>query len=131
MAAMRKLSLTLDPMGISYFHLLFRNQNWTTIMMKNKQTIIKQCVKPLFTFNFDSATLSQVSSHRLLGASDFCLPCLFAFAVTWFLSSINNYKKSLKSPSQSFGPNFVTMVHGWSSNKIASSIPAFLPGWPL
>ena len=49
MAAIRKLSLTLDPMEISYFHLLFRNQYWTTIMLKNKQTIIKQCVKSLFT----------------------------------------------------------------------------------
>src|SRR6056300_923459 len=48
MAVMRKLSLTLDPMGISYFHLIFRNQYWTTIMLKNKQTIIKQCVKSLF-----------------------------------------------------------------------------------
>ena len=48
MAAMRKPSLTLDPMGISNFH-LFRIQYWTTIMLKNKQTIIKQCVKSLFT----------------------------------------------------------------------------------
>ena len=49
MAAMRKLSLTLDSMAISHLHLLFRNQYWTTIMLKNKQTIIKQCVKSLFT----------------------------------------------------------------------------------